>query len=74
MNVKPGEDPSEDDAGLGLVVGKVTGVLDELRHIDFRNVELADFGNELKDNQASASSNIEEPKTYELESSRSPTR
>lgn len=41
------EDPGEEDARLALVVGNVPGVLDELRHVDIRDVESSNFGNKL---------------------------
>lgn len=58
MNVESGGDPGEDDAGLALVVGNITGVLDVLREIDFRNVELSDFGYKLRVKRMSVPSAI----------------
>jgi hypothetical protein len=37
-----------DDAGLGLVVGNVASVLDELREIDLVKGKASDFRDELK--------------------------
>lgn len=38
---------AEDDTSLALVVGDVASKLDELRHVDFGNVEATDLGYEL---------------------------
>lgn len=34
LHEEAGEDPAEEDAGLGLVVWDVAGELQELRHVD----------------------------------------
>lgn len=47
MHKKSCEELAENDAGLGLVVGDVAGVLDELGKIEFAHVEVADLGDEL---------------------------
>lgn len=47
MHKKSREELAENDAGLGLVVGDVAGVLDELGKIEFAHVEVADLGDEL---------------------------
>lgn len=47
MHEEACEDLGEDYASLRLVVWDVAGVLEELREVDFVEVELADFGFEL---------------------------
>lgn len=47
MHEKSCEQLAEDDACLGLVVGDVAGVLDQLGKIEFAHVEVADLGDEL---------------------------
>lgn len=47
MHKKSCQKLAENDAGLGLVVGNVAGVLDELGKIEFAHVEVADLGDEL---------------------------
>lgn len=41
------DDPAEENACLRLVVRDVPCVLDELRHVDFGDVEAADLGDKL---------------------------
>jgi len=48
LDEEAGEDLREDDASLGLVVGDVAGVLDELRHVELIGGEAADLGDELR--------------------------
>lgn len=47
MHEKSCEQLAENDARLGLVVGNVAGVLDQLGKIEFAHVEVADLGDEL---------------------------
>lgn len=47
MHEKSCEELAENDARLGLVVGNVAGVLDQLGKIEFAHVEVADLGDEL---------------------------
>ena len=47
LGVETDNGPAEQDAGLGLVVGNVTSVLDKLREVDFADGEVSDAGNEL---------------------------
>ena len=43
-----GSDLAEDHAGLGLVVGDIAGVFDELVHIDVREREASNLGDKLR--------------------------
>lgn len=47
MHEKSCEQLAENDARLGLVVGNVAGVLDQLGKIEFAHVEVVDLGDEL---------------------------
>jgi len=47
LHEQASEELGEDYASLGLVVWDVAGVLEELREVDFIEVEVADFWFEL---------------------------
>ena len=49
MGEKAGNELTENDTGLRLVVKDITCVLDELRKVDFGQWEVANFWDELKE-------------------------
>lgn len=42
LNIEAGDDPAEDDTGLTLVVRDVSGVLNELGHINLCHIKSSD--------------------------------
>lgn len=48
LDEEAGNDPTEKNTSLTLVIRNVTSKLNELRHVDFRDIKSSDLGDKLK--------------------------
>lgn len=48
LDKEAGNDPTEDNTCLTLVIRDITGKLNELCHVDFRDIKSSDLGDKLE--------------------------